>query len=68
LVSDQQTGLLFEAGNASDLADKAQWMWSHPAEANVMGVNGLCAYQERFTQDQCYKTLIDVYERLINSK
>jgi glycosyltransferase involved in cell wall biosynthesis len=68
LVSDQQTGLLFEAGNAHDLADKARWMWNHPAEADIMGNKGLITYQERFTQDQCHQTLIEVYERLINSR
>ena len=68
LVSDKQTGLLFEPGNALDLADKARWMWDHPVEARAMGRNGLNTYKERFTQNQCYKTLVDVYERLINSK
>jgi glycosyltransferase involved in cell wall biosynthesis len=68
LVSDQQTGLLFEPGNASDLAEKASWMWSHPAEANTMGLKGLLTYQNRFTDVQCYQTLNEVYEKLINSK
>lgn len=68
LVTDQKTGLLFEAGNAADLAMKAQWMWDHPIEATVMGKHACNVYRERFTQDQCYKTLIAVYERLINSK
>jgi len=68
LVSDKQTGLLFEPGNARDLADKARWMWDHPTEASAMGGNGLNVYKKRFTQDQCYQTLIETYERLINSK
>jgi glycosyltransferase involved in cell wall biosynthesis len=68
LVSDKLTGLLFEPGNAFDLAEKAGWMWEHPAEASVMGRNGLNTYKERFTQDQCYKTLVELYERLIDSK
>ncbi len=68
LVSDKQTGLLFEPGNAHDLAEKARWMWLHPAEAVTMGGNGFNIYKERFTQEQCYQTLLEVYERLINSK
>jgi glycosyltransferase involved in cell wall biosynthesis len=68
LVTDQKTGLLFEAGNAADLAGKAQWMWDHPAEAAEMGKRALRVYREKFTQEQCYKTLIAVYERLIDSK
>jgi glycosyltransferase involved in cell wall biosynthesis len=67
LVSDKQTGLLFEPGNPQDLADKARWMWDHPREAGEMGRKGLGAYEEKFTPDRCYKTLIGVYERLVNT-
>ena len=66
LVSDKQTGLLFEAGNAQDLADKARWMWDHQDEADIMGKNGLAQYKQRFTPNRCYETLIDTYERLIH--
>lgn len=68
LVSDHKTGLLFEAGNEIDLANKAKWLWEHSAEANAMGKNGLERYKERYTQNQCYETLVRVYDRLINSK
>lgn len=67
LVSDGQTGLLFEPGNPQDLADKAQWMWSHPADAKAMGRNGLEVYKEKFTPERCYKTLIGVYEKVVNT-
>lgn len=68
LVSDKQTGLLFDPGNPNDLANKARWMWEHPVEVSVMGTNGLLIYEERFTQEQCYKTLVDVYEKLVASR
>lgn len=64
LVSDQQTGLLFEAGNPIDLAKKASWMWDHPQDARRMGENGLKVYKERFTPEHCYNTLMGVYNRL----
>ncbi len=68
LVSDHKTGILFEPGNATDLAEKAEWLWHHPDEARLMGRNGFLLYQERFTEDGCYKTLSDLYARLIISK
>lgn len=68
LVSDRQTGLLFEPGKANDLVEKTSWMWNHPIEARAMGKNSRIVYEQRFTADQCYKTLVNVYERLINSK
>jgi glycosyltransferase involved in cell wall biosynthesis len=64
MVSDQQAGLLFEAGNPIDLAKKASWMWDHPQESRRMGENGLRIYKERFTPEHCYNTLIGVYNRL----
>lgn len=68
LLSDQQTGLLFEAGNSLDLAEKANWIWNHPADARKMGENGFYVYKARYTPDQCYETLVGVYQRLIDSK
>jgi glycosyltransferase involved in cell wall biosynthesis len=68
LVSDGHSGLLFKTGNPQDLAQKVEWMWSHPAQAKEMGRNGRAVCLERFTQDRCYETLIEVYGRLINSR
>ena len=67
LVSDNQTGLLFEAGNSLDLRSKARWMWDSPEQANIMGRNALALYQERFTSEQCYETLMEVYEKLTSN-
>lgn len=65
LVGDRETGLLFEAGNSTDLAEKVTWMWEHPEEREVMGGRGFRRYQERFTPDHCYATLMEVYEKLV---
>lgn len=68
LVSNEKTGLLFEAGNALDLASKAKWIWEHPQERQTMGKNGLAFYKERFLPEHCYRILSSVYESLIDSK
>jgi len=68
LVKDKKTGLLFEVGNAQDLARKAKWMWDNSIEAQLMGTNGLNEYYKKFTEDICYKTLTEVYQRLSNHK
>jgi glycosyltransferase involved in cell wall biosynthesis len=65
LVTDEKTGLLFEAGNAVDLANKARWMRNHPQEAKMLGKNGLNSYKDRFTPEQCYRTLLRVYDSLV---
>jgi glycosyltransferase involved in cell wall biosynthesis len=41
-------GLLFEPGNANDLARSIDWMLEHPARAAQMGQNGRAAVVERF--------------------
>jgi len=68
ILSDNQTGVLFEPGNPLDLAAKARWLWDHPAESQVMGLNGLNNYKERFTADRCYQVLIEVYKSLVASQ
>jgi glycosyltransferase involved in cell wall biosynthesis len=68
LVLDNTTGVFFAPGDAGDMADKATWLWEHPEQAHGMGINALNIYRERYTQQHCYKTLIEVYERLIDSK
>ena len=68
LVSDNQTGLLFEAGNSLDLANKAAWMWEHPLDAKAMGNRGFEVYSERFRPEQCYRVLVGAYEHLIESE
>ena len=40
VVDDGVTGLLFEAGNARDLASKANWLAAHPDERYRMGAGG----------------------------
>ena len=68
LVDDTQTGLLFEAGNTLDLAEKARRMWEHEQDREEMGRNGLDLYHERFTPERCYETLIQVYQSLRHFK
>jgi glycosyltransferase involved in cell wall biosynthesis len=68
MVSDGQTGLLFEAGDARDLASKAAWMWEHPRDARAMGSASYKVFQERFQPEHCYRILVGVYETLIRSK
>jgi glycosyltransferase involved in cell wall biosynthesis len=65
LVSDRQTGLLFEAGHPLDLAEKATWMWDHPEECLRMGHNARKEYEEKYTSAQSYEMLIDIYSRVI---
>lgn len=68
LVSDGQTGSLFDSGNSNDLAKKAMWIHDHPDEAEAMGGNGRKVFEMRYTEERCYQTLIEAYGRLSAKK
>jgi glycosyltransferase involved in cell wall biosynthesis len=68
LIEDGETGLLFEAGNATDLANKMQWALQNPEKMREMGQNALALYQAKYTPNQNYAQLFSIYEDAINQK
>lgn len=65
VVTDGRTGLLFEAGNSSDLAMKVQWAVEHPDEMRRMGEGARKEYETRYAPEANYRQLISVYEEAI---
>lgn len=65
IVEDNQTGLLFEAGDSEDLAAKLAWADSHPNEMIQMGKNARVEYDSKYTSELNYKMLMDIYEDAI---
>lgn len=65
LVDDGQTGLLFTAGDAGDLAEKVRWAVKHPAEMARMGKQARKVFLEKYEADMAYERLIAVYQRAI---
>ena len=68
IVEDGTTGLLFEAGNVEDLADKAIWMVEHPDECRRMGKNARCIYEEKYAPENNYKMLMKIYQDVLSEK
>jgi glycosyltransferase involved in cell wall biosynthesis len=68
LVIDRQTGLLFEAGHALDLVEKATWLWQHPDECMRMGHNARIEYEQKYTPERNYEMLMDIYSRVIKDR
>jgi glycosyltransferase involved in cell wall biosynthesis len=68
IVEDGVTGLHFEAGNASDLAEKARWLSAHPAECLEMGRNARAAYEARYTPERNYELLMEIYQSVLSRK
>lgn len=65
IVRDGETGLLFEPGNAQDLADKMAWALQHPQQTAQMGRNARVLYEAEFTAERNYQQLIAIYHDAI---
>jgi len=61
IVKDGKTGLLFEAGNADDLAQKMAWAEENPAALREMGANARREYMARYTPETNYRQLMTIY-------
>lgn len=64
IIQDGKTGLLFTAGDWSDLAIKVRWASEHPAEMAEMGKNARAEFEARYTADKAYDSLMDIYEQI----
>ena len=62
LVDDRKTGLLFEPGNAADLADKAISLFSDQFDQRPMRQACRRDFESRFTAQQNHSLLIACYE------
>nr|WP_231971900.1 glycosyltransferase family 4 protein [Sulfurifustis variabilis] len=64
LVEDGETGLLFEAGNASDLARKIQWAENNPSEMARMSRAARAMYEAKYTPARNYAMLLETYRQV----
>jgi glycosyltransferase involved in cell wall biosynthesis len=67
LVRNGVTGLLFEAGNADDLAERMAWAAARPGEMARMGRAARQEYEMKYTPQRNYKVLMDVYRAAIRT-
>lgn len=65
LVDDGVTGLLFERGNAQDLAAKIRWLWQRPDVCREMGQRGREKALRKYGEENYYHRLMNIYERAI---
>ncbi|GBD39721.1 Alpha-D-kanosaminyltransferase [bacterium HR37] len=66
IVEDGRTGLLFEPGNAEDLAEKVAWAWEHPKELEEMGREARREYEAKYTAERNYEMLMEIYGKVVN--
>jgi glycosyltransferase involved in cell wall biosynthesis len=66
LIEDKKTGLFFEAGNDSDLAEKIQWALHNKEEMMKFGKRARRDYEEKYTAKKNYEKLIEIYQSAID--
>jgi glycosyltransferase involved in cell wall biosynthesis len=65
LVIDRWNGLLFEPGNAAQLASRIQYLFDHPQEAAAMGGNGRSSVFANNDPEIHYQQIMAVYQALL---
>jgi glycosyltransferase involved in cell wall biosynthesis len=68
IIEDGRTGLLFRNGDPEDLATKVEWVSRHPAEVARMRREARAEYLLKYTPEQNYQLLVDLYERAIRTR
>ena len=65
IVDDSVTGLLFEPGNAEDLAEKIGHLWARPDLCRGMGQAGRQKALREYSPEKHYARLMAVYEKAL---
>jgi glycosyltransferase involved in cell wall biosynthesis len=68
MIEHGVSGLLFEAGNATDLREKVMTLIENPGLRTSLGNAARRVYQDRYTAESNYEMLIDIYNRAIKNK
>ena len=68
IIDDGRTGLHFRAGDPEDLATKIEWMADHPMEMKRMSREARAEYLLKYTPEQNYQLLRELYERVLSRR
>jgi glycosyltransferase involved in cell wall biosynthesis len=62
-IGDTERGLLFEPGDAADLAGKLGWLLDHADRAHAMGRNARAFAETHYAEGEHYRRLLAIYEQ-----
>jgi len=65
MIDHKINGLLFEPGNMADLYKNIFWVISNPNDSMSMGGNSRKTYEELYTPEKNYDTLMSIYDKAI---
>jgi glycosyltransferase involved in cell wall biosynthesis len=65
IVEDGVTGLLFQTGNAAELAEKVRSLWSRPDVCRRMGEAGRAKAVREYSAEKYYERLLAAYRQAL---
>lgn len=68
LIQDGKTGLLYEAGNHVELADKIQYLYENPEEKSRLGTAARIWAADRFTQERYAKEVLNLLSNVLTEE
>lgn len=68
LVDHMKTGFHFQSGSSMDLAQKVEWINTHPELHYQLCVNARQEYETKYTSEKNYQMLMKIYEEAIHAK
>jgi glycosyltransferase involved in cell wall biosynthesis len=63
MIDDGRTGLHFTPRDATDLASKVDWAWTHPERMREMGKQARLEFESKYTAEKSYSLLMEIYQR-----
>jgi glycosyltransferase involved in cell wall biosynthesis len=67
LVEEGKTGVLIEAGNASELSRAVRWYCDNPMEVERMGHYARQTFEQKYSARVNYERLMQIYQKTIGS-
>ncbi len=64
IVEEGKSGLLFEAGQPGELAERIQYLVDHPDRAANMGRQGRALVETKYGPEQGYKNLMGIFSQV----
>lgn len=64
LIDPGQTGLLFQPGNPTELANKVESLFGHPAALAQMRIAARNEFEAHYTAEKNYLSLIEIYSQV----
>lgn len=68
LVTDRETGMLFNAGDAADLVQKIQCLLSDTSELRRMRARCRAEFERKYTAEENYRQLMEIYHSVQSNR